>query len=194
LKQKQYRIRKNSPWLKYISIYNDKKKEKVNSFKCHVWSAYTYTTTEGKNIHTKHYIIYRNVCTSVMKPFPAKKQPATTISPPQKISQNLTQNAIFLESRLLFCIHRVTRTKKTLAENSKNIILKWFEPSNHTVVAFEKIKSELKQKLVNCKEIKSMSNTGKGSDDKNSVFQNFQSGKMRSRWKKTNAMNVLTIK
>ena len=101
---------------------------------------------------------------------------------------------IFLESRLLFCIHRETRTKKSLAENSKNIILKWFEPSNHTVVAFEKIKSELKQKLVNCKEIKSMSNTGKGSDDKNSVFQNFQSGKMRSRWKKTNAMNVLTIK
>jgi len=95
LKQKQYRIRKNSPWLKYISIYNDKKKEKVNSFKCHVWSAYTYTTTEGKNIHTKHYIIYRNVCTSVMKPFPAKKQPSTTVSPPKKISQNLTQNANF---------------------------------------------------------------------------------------------------
>lgn len=117
MKQKQYRIRKNSPWLKYISIYNDKKKEKVNSFKCHVWSAYTYTTTEGKNIHTKHYIIYRNVCTSVMKPFPAKKQPATAL--PKKSVKIWPKTPIFLESRLLFCIHRVNRTKKNFGGKFK---------------------------------------------------------------------------
>lgn len=112
---------KNSPWLKYISIYNDKKKEKVNSFKCHVWSAYTYTTTEGKNIHTKHYIIYRNVCTSVMKPFPAKKAARDNRKPSQKNQSKIwPKMPIFLVSRLLFCFHRVTRTKKNFGGKFKN--------------------------------------------------------------------------
>ena len=101
---------------------------------------------------------------------------------------------IFLESRLLFCIHRVTRTKKNFGGKFKNYYPEVIWTMKPHCSGLWKKKSELKQKLVNCKEIKSMSNTGKGSDDKNSVFQNFQSGKMRSRWKKTNAMNVLTIK